>query len=60
VKNSIALIKEFFSIPSRPVTPEELKKLTAEDRKELADAIAAHSGYEPVREGDEVSYRKVA
>ena len=60
MKNSVVLIKEFFSIPSRPVTTGELKDLTRQDRKELADAVAAQTGYEPVAEGDAVVYRKVA
>lgn len=60
MKNSIVLIKEFFSTPSRPVTTEELKQLTAEDRKELANAIAAQTGYVPVKEDGKEGYHKVA
>ena len=39
-KTGVILIKEFFSTPERPVTMDELKKCTSEDRRELADAIA--------------------
>lgn len=60
MKNSIVLIKEFFSTPRRPVTTEELKELSTEDRKELADAIAAQTGYVPIKDGEKAGYHKVA
>ena len=38
------VVKDFFSRDCRPVTMDELKRLTKEDREELADAIATQSG----------------
>lgn len=39
-------IREFFNTPENPVTLDEMKRLTQNDRKELAPACAAALGVE--------------
>lgn len=47
MKTGIQLIRDYFG-DVRPVGMDEMKKLTKEDRAELAGAIAAQQGLRPV------------
>lgn len=42
--SSVAMLKKYFDT-SRPLTMEELKKLSIDERKELADLAAKEMGY---------------
>lgn len=42
----LGVIKKYFSTPEKPVTFDELKKLTTEERTELAEGAAKELGVE--------------
>lgn len=50
-KSGVQVIKEFFG-GSRPVTMDEMKNLTAEERRELADGAAVELGLKKEAKGD--------
>jgi hypothetical protein len=47
VQSNSMLLKEFFSVPGKPISLAELKALTSEDRQELGALVAA-----AIAEGD--------
>ena len=51
-KSALGLIREYFGGNSRPVSMDELRALTAEDRRELAEAIGVQEGLVPVQGDD--------
>lgn len=59
-KSGVILIKEFFSTEKRPVGMDELKALTAAERGELADAIAAQQGLTKQVVGGQTQYLAAA
>jgi len=42
----IAVLRKFFATPERPLTTSELKKLSPDERMELAKLAAAEMGVE--------------
>lgn len=41
---SLMQVKEFFSVPGKPVTMAELKELTSEDKTELRQLVGEELG----------------
>ena len=41
---SLTQVKEFFSVPMKPVTMTELKELSSEDKKELKELVGIELG----------------
>jgi hypothetical protein len=51
-KSGVQLIREFFGEGGRPVTLDEMRNLASEDRKDLAEAVAAQRGLHAIQGKD--------
>lgn len=59
MKSVIQMVKDFFG-DVQPLGLDELKRLSSNERQELADAIATQQGMVKVDSAGKVEYRKAA